>query len=78
VGLVAAIVCILILDGVVAVAMRESSSNVLPLSIGLVFAISLNLITSDFFVVMLSHGGAVAVGLIIFFALSRGKGQVVA
>lgn len=78
VGLVAAIVCILILDGVVAIAMRESSSNVLPLSVGLVFAISLNLITSDFFVVMLSHGGAVAVGLIIFFALLRGKGMVVA
>ncbi|MFU0503668.1 hypothetical protein [Pseudaminobacter sp. NGMCC 1.201702] len=67
-GVALALACVLALDVATALILRRSPTNLLPVGVGLVAVISFNMITSDFVVVMLSHGGAVALLLMGAYA----------
>lgn len=70
-GLAAAVVALLALDLVVSMLARRISQNLLPITAAIAVVISFNMITSDIVVVMLSHGGGIAIVLLAAFGAVR-------
>ena len=64
VGFVLALVCIVMLDAVLAILTAHIKPSLVPLLIGVVLIMSINFMTSDFVTVLISHGGAVGILLV--------------
>ncbi|VVT29530.1 hypothetical protein [Hoeflea sp. EC-HK425] len=71
VGLVLSLLAVIITDIIVSVLLLRVPNALYPIGVGLAAVISFNFILSDFVTVMLSHGGAVAIALMAFFAVTR-------
>ncbi|GAB5462389.1 hypothetical protein [Hoeflea alexandrii] len=71
VGLVLSLLAVIITDIIVSVLLLRVPNALYPIGVGLAAVISFNFILSDFVTVMLSHGGAMAIALMAFFAVTR-------
>jgi hypothetical protein len=71
VGLVLSLLAVIITDIIVSVLLLRVPNALYPIGVGLAAVISFNFILSDFRDVMLSHGGAMAIALMAFFAVTR-------
>lgn len=73
-GMVGLLVVLALLIGVDLVYRKLVSfahSSIVPVATGIMVAMALNFLVSDFWIVMISHGGAVGIGLLALFALAR-------
>lgn len=67
-GLAGAILLVLAFDGLISTLLRFVPPPAIAIAAGLMAVIGMNFVSSDFVTVMISHGGAIAVLLLAFYA----------
>ena len=75
-GITMIIATIIALDVIVALVMRAAPANILPIGVGLVGVMAFNMISSDFVVVMISHGGLAAIITLVLLTIARPRKSV--
>lgn len=75
-GLALVLALIVLLDALCAFVMRRLPGMVLPLAAGLMTIICMNLVLSEYLTVLFTHGGAVGIALLAFFAATKDRASL--